>query len=114
MEHKLFFLIIILIFLLYYPLNSILKFKEKIQINKIQEDFTYKRCKERPLGKIMGSLFDQFNILKTIDQNFDIYVPCGYNNVESELLKIKDADNKYVFGIMGVIILLVKIIYGFY
>ena len=105
MDIKLFFLIILLVFLYYFPLNSILdlkeSFKNELFKNNIKEDFTYQRCKEKPLGRIMGSLFNQFNILKSVDQNFDIYVPCGYNNVESELLKIKGADNKYVFGING-------------
>lgn len=105
MDIKLFFLIILLVFLYYFPLNSILdlkeSFKNELFKNNIKEDFTYQRCKEKPLGRIMGSLFNQFNILKSVDQNFDVYVPCGYNNVESELLKIKGADNKYVFGING-------------
>ena len=84
------------------PINAILKDMYFLMNEyNIKEDFTYQRCKEKPLGRIMGSLFNQFNILKSVDQNFDIYVPCGYNNVESELLKIKGADNKYVFGING-------------
>lgn len=109
MNEKMLLLIFVAIFLALYPLKQLTLMKnsvEKFVTNELtkgetQEHFTYQRCKEKPLGKIMGSLFDQFNILKSIDDKYDIYVPCGYNNVESELLKIKDADNKYVFGING-------------
>ena len=66
MDIKLFFLIILLVFLYYFPLNSILdlkeSFKNELFKNNIKEDFTYQRCKEKPLGRIMGSLFNQFNI----------------------------------------------------
>lgn len=89
-----------------YPIKNIKILKNNIEnfvLNNgdIKEDFSYKRCKERPLGRIMGSIFNQYNITKSETDEYDVYVPCGYNNVESELLKVKNSDNKYVFGING-------------
>jgi hypothetical protein len=100
-----YFLIIVLIFLYMYPLKNIKIVSNNIENfvlkGNIKEDFSYKRCNERPLGKIMGSIFNQYNITKSDNEEYDIYVPCGYNNVESELLKVKKGENKYIFGING-------------
>ena len=68
-----------------------------------------------PLGRITGEIFKQYNIVPSTQNNdYDVYIPCGYNNVESELLKVENAKNKFVFGEMVVTILSVKIIFGFY
>jgi len=64
---------------------------------------TYYRCKDKMLGKIMKDIFDTNNITQTND-NWNIYVPCGYNNVENELKTISmknNISNKYIFGVNG-------------
>lgn len=73
---------------------------------------TYYRCKDKMLGKILQSIFDKNKIIQSND-NWNIYIPCGYNNVEKELKEIKiDNDseenednnknkNKYIFGLNG-------------
>lgn len=66
---------------------------------------SYYRCKDKMLGKILQSVFDKNNIIHS-DENWNIYIPCGYNNVENELTKIKidpnnDIKNKYIFGLNG-------------
>lgn len=105
MNIKIYFLIILLLFILFYPLdniNKIIKNSDILKINNnIKEDFSYQRCEEKPLGKITEKLFSQYNIIKSINNTYDIYIPCGYNNVENELLKIKNGENKYIFGING-------------
>ncbi len=70
--------------------------------NKI---FTYHRCKDKILGKILKDVFDKNNIIQSND-NWNIYIPCGYNNVESELKNIKinsknNINNKFIFGLNG-------------
>jgi hypothetical protein len=57
------------------------------------------------LGKILKDVFDKNNIIQSND-NWNIYIPCGYNNVESELKDIKITSNKnitdkYIFGLNG-------------
>jgi hypothetical protein len=55
------------------------------------------------LGKVLQNVFDNNNIIKSKD-NWNIYIPCGYNEVEDELTKIKINDekiNKYIFGLNG-------------
>ena len=66
---------------------------------------TFYRCKDKMLGKIMKDIFNTNNITQT-DDNWNIYVPCGYNNVENELktIDIKNKNNnsdKYIFGVNG-------------
>ena len=68
-----------------------------------QEDFTeYKRCDEKPVTGIMKTILNKFNIKKT-DDNYDLYIPCGYNGVEKELknLTLNDPQGKKIFGIDG-------------
>lgn len=67
------------------------------------KNLTYYKCKERDLGKITKSIFDINNIGFSYN-NWDLYIPCGYNNVEEELKKIlvkTNLQDKYIFGING-------------
>jgi hypothetical protein len=54
------------------------------------------------LGKILKDVFDKNNIIQSND-NWNIYIPCGYNNVEKELKDIKSdhIESKYIFGLNG-------------
>ena len=66
----------------------------------------YYRCDIKKIGLITGEIFKENNIIKD-NNDWTIYVPCGYNHVEKELLSIKcnengnNFNNKYVFGING-------------
>ena len=77
------------------------------QTNQNSENnfLTFYRCKDKMLGKIIKDIFDTNNIKQT-DDNWNIYVPCGYNNVENELKTIDIKNNnsnsdKYIFGVNG-------------
>jgi hypothetical protein len=63
---------------------------------------TYYRCKDKMLGKIIKDIFDSNNIIQSND-NWNIYIPCGYNDVEYELkdIKMNKDGNKYIFGLNG-------------
>ena len=69
------------------------------------KNIKYYRCDSKKLGSITHSIFDDFDISKD-NSNWNVYVPCGYNNVENELLQIQVNNNneegsKYIFGING-------------
>ena len=69
-------------------------------------DLKYYRCEQKVLGKIIKNIFDNNNISNThnLTDKWDIYVPCGYNNVEDELKQISIngvPSDKYIFGLNG-------------
>lgn len=73
----------------------------------IQESFDmnhkYYRCDVKKIGLITGEIFKNNNIIKD-NNDWTIYVPCGYNHVEKELLNIKVNNSyrqKFIFGING-------------
>ena len=71
--------------------------------NALSKPLTYYRCENKILGKIIKDIFNSNNISQQND-NWDIYVPCGYNNVEEELKGITvngNKDQKFVFGLNG-------------
>jgi hypothetical protein len=69
-------------------------------------NISYYRCSEKLLGKITNDIFNNNNIQQSND-NWNLYIPCGYNDVEEELkqILIKDSDGKintkYIFGLNG-------------
>jgi len=98
---------IIIIITIIYKMKSI---KEYDGINRMKQ-YTYYRCPDKELGLIMRDIFYKYYIQRvSIGENWDIYIPCGYNNVEIELKKIvlsNDVNNnnpnkqKFIFGISG-------------
>ena len=67
------------------------------------ENLSYYRCKDKLLGKITQDIFNKNKIYQSQD-NWNIYIPCGYNNVENELKKIlikSEMKNKFIFGLNG-------------
>ncbi len=72
-------------------------------INNKNLKLSYYRCENKILGEITKKIFDSNNILHSND-DWNIYVPCGYNDVEKELSKISikgDTSQKYIFGVNG-------------
>jgi hypothetical protein len=103
-----FIIILIIIYIFYLFINSNI-FENKESYNNYynieNDELNYYRCPEKELGLVTKSLFDVNNI-KNNNKRWNIYVPCGYNNVEQELLDIKinnniDNNKKYIFGING-------------
>ena len=93
--------IIIFIYLIrYYKKQNYLYINNEYFTNN---NYSYHRCDDKILGKIIDNIFKENNIEKS-NENWNIYIPCGYNDVETELKKISIKDkknNKYIFGING-------------
>jgi hypothetical protein len=97
----LFIIIIIIIIFVYF----VRYFKLKLNIYESFDNngFKYYRCENKILGQITKRIFDE-NDIKHSNEEWNIYVPCGYNEVEEELKKILvkgDPSKKYIFGING-------------
>lgn len=89
-------LLIISLFIVLIYLIKNCYYKEHF-INK----FKYFRCDQKKLGTITNEIFQENNIEKD-NSDWNIYIPCGYNNIEKELLTINNnLYNKFIFGING-------------
>ena len=94
----LFFIILVMYIIINNSINK-LEFFNNINFKNL----TYYRCDSKILGKITKDIFDENNIYQ-YNNEWNIYIPCGYNNVETELNQIKIKNpllNKYIFGING-------------
>ncbi len=103
------FLLIIILILFFYKLylyynkqKDYLIFKELLE--KQTNEIRYHRCDEKELSFIIKKISKNLNWKKD-NKNWNLYIPCGYNNVEMELKSINIPENKkelkYIFGISG-------------
>ena len=82
-------LLIILLIIIFIFLSVIQYFNKKYENFSNMDgisDYSYYRCKDKVLGTIIQSIFDT-NKINHSNENWNIYIPCGYNNVEEELKK---------------------------
>ena len=65
----------------------------------IPKKITYYKCSEKPNNPLLNGIFENHKINRQ-KVGFDLYMPCGYNNIEKEM-----AENifygKYIFGLKG-------------
>ena len=62
---------------------------------------SYKRCDKKKIKGIIKDIFDKNEITKD-NTNWDIFIPCGYTNLEKELKTLKLFNKKQkIFGISG-------------
>ena len=69
-----------------------------------KENFvSYTKCKNKKLKNLKKAIFNKYNInYREKEENWDIYLPCGYGNIENELKKIKVSNNnQIIFGVSG-------------
>jgi hypothetical protein len=98
-------MLLIIIFLFIYSINIFNIKKENFDNGTIiTQNYKYYRCENKLLGIILKDIFDTNNITQSND-DWNIYIPCGYNNIEEELKQIsinnKKNENKYIFGVNG-------------
>jgi len=69
---------------------------------KIREDFlNYKKCDRLLLGDRLDSIFKEAGVKKDTEK-WDLFIPCGYTNVEKELKKLKVFNKtQQIFAIDG-------------
>ena len=84
-------IIIIVIIILFIILLYIINYKS-------YNNKRFYKCSNN-LGKITDNIFANFNF-KHNNKNWDIYMPCGYNNVENELktINVNGDKSKIIFG----------------
>jgi len=100
-------ILLIIIFLFIYNANIFnIKNIKRENFNNgtvITQNYKYYRCNNKMLGTILKDIFDTNNITQSND-DWNIYIPCGYNNIEEELNQISINNknkNKYIFGVNG-------------
>lgn len=82
-------ILIIILTIFYYKLNN-------------TESFTYTKCNKYKIGTIQNNIIKKNNFNKTIDNNWNLFLPCGYKTIEHQLHSITlNKNNKYIFGISG-------------
>jgi hypothetical protein len=75
-----------------------------IYTTNIEFFVSYKKCDNKPLTGIMKDVFEENNIDKAtgLNDEWDVYIPCGYNEVENELKQLTALNEKQkIFGIDG-------------
>jgi hypothetical protein len=90
----LFLFILLLLLIIYSKMNDY----------GVENFATYTRCKKKKIKNLKKEIFEEYDIDYEEDsnKNWDIYLPCGYGNVENELKKIKVlSNNQIIFGING-------------
>ena len=91
------------IFIIFIVLFIYLIVKKYNYTESFDNKLKYYRCDIKRMGKITNEIFEENNIVKD-NENWNVYVPCGYNHIEKELLTIKNRNNNnklYIFGING-------------
>ena len=99
-------LLIIFIFLVILTLCKTIKDKktEPFINNEKQKTIKYIKCNYKPVQQYLKDVFEKMKFEKINESrtDWDLYLPCGYNFVEQELLNIKNIDkNKFIFAIKG-------------
>ena len=78
--------------------------------NKQKREILFYKCNKYVLGKIIREILLTNNIKRThnIDDNWLLFLPCTYNNIETEMTKMDNTKNKILFGIKGCDLLVSK------
>ena len=80
-------------------INSINNYKKK-NIKSIK----YIKCNYKPIKDYLKTIFNNNNFTRINESrtDWDLYLPCGYNYIEQELLNVNVSNNnQYIFGIKG-------------
>ena len=73
------------------------------QTKSMKEEFSnYVKCNKLGVSKEYHAAFKKVDLNRINSDEWDMYHPCGYNYVETELKKIKPTNSKQtIFGISG-------------
>lgn len=98
---------IFLLFHLLYPSRSIhrIDMGHVDNLDDLHEGFSanFYKCAKYTNNKVTRKVFEEADIQRTRDSvAWDLYIPCGYNNVESELRQVRTTrPDQKIFGIHG-------------
>ena len=60
----------------------------------------YFKCPEKPNANLLNEVLQKNNFIKN-DQNYNLYMTCGYNDVEEELENMNIPNSKYINALKG-------------
>ena len=102
------YLSLILIFLITSYVIQIYKnitIYEKTELQKYtpKSEILFYKCDKFVINRIVKNILINNNINRTYkyNDNWLLFMPCTYNNIEKELNKIKTVNNKLIFGVHG-------------
>ena len=80
--------------------NKVIKNKKKI---KNKSEILFYKCDKFVINKIVKEFLNNNNIKRTYNYNDNwlLFMPCTYNNIEKELIVINNVNNKLLFGVHG-------------
>jgi len=80
--------------------NKVIKNKKKI---KNKSEILFYKCDKFVINKIVKEFLNNNNIKRTYNYNDNwlLFMPCTYNNIEKELNVINNVNNKLLFGVHG-------------
>ena len=71
-----------------------------LNYNKLENFIDYKTCAKKNIKNPMKKIFDDLDS-KRVTDDWELYLPCNYTFVESEITKLDVKEDQYVFGITG-------------
>lgn len=84
-------------------INNNINTKSNTKSN-IKVKLNYVKCSHLKLQDTLKTVFSKYNMIraKETNNNWDLYIPCGYNYVETELDKINiSKPNQFIYAIKG-------------
>ena len=76
---------------------------DKVKKIKNKSEILFYKCDKFVINKIVKEFLNNNNIKRTYNYNDNwlLFMPCTYNNIEKELNVIKNVNNKLLFGVHG-------------
>tara|TARA_B100001175_G_scaffold303221_1_gene298014 strand:- start:952 stop:2103 length:1152 start_codon:yes stop_codon:yes gene_type:complete len=79
------------------------KYQKHIVESNIKPEILFYKCDKFVINKILKNILKNNKINRTYqyNDNWLLFMPCTYNNIEKELNKVKNLKNKLLFGVRG-------------
>lgn len=97
------FIVSIFIFLIIFINQTNISKNESVQ-TKQKPIIKYIKCNYKTVQDYYKMVFEELNITRINESSndWDLYLPCGYNYIEEELLNVNISnENQFIFGIKG-------------
>ena len=57
------------------------------------------KCNKIKLSPLIKEIFDEYQLERVFNKNYNIFLPCNYTNIKNEMKEFKQCNNKLIFGI---------------